>query len=160
MNADGFRRVLSNFCTGIVVITAYDDAGPTGLTCQSFTSLSLDPPLVVFSVGRASTSWPRVRAAGVFAVNILNADQQDVSHAFATRRGEKFIGIDWTPGHRGAPLLDHAVAHIECTLDAVHDGGDHEIVLGRVTALRESNPGAEPLLYFRSRYRQLRPEST
>ncbi|MFI5915698.1 flavin reductase family protein [Dactylosporangium sp. NPDC051541] len=154
-----FRRVLSNFCSGIVVVTATDGAGPTGLTCQSFTSLSLDPPLVVFSVSRTSTSWPRVRSAGSFAVNILGAHQQAVSHAFATRRGDKFAGIAWTAGHRGAPLLRDAVAHIECVLEAVYDGGDHEIVLGRVERLHENSAQAEPLLYFRSRYRHLRPES-
>lgn len=150
-----FRRVLSQFCTGIVVVTALADGRPVGLTCQAFSSLSLDPPLVLFSVARTSRSWPLARAAGRFAVNILGADQELLSRAFSVPGADKFAGQPWHPGGAGTPLLNGALAHIECGVHAVHDGGDHEIVVGRVLALHEHERPVGPLLYFRSEYRHL-----
>lgn len=153
---DGFRRVLSHFCSGIVVVTALHGPQPVGLTCQSFSSLSLEPPLVLFSVARTSRSWGRVRAAGRFAVNILGADQERVSRVFSTPGADKFAGQRWSPGRvTGAPLLAGALAHLECSIYAVHDGGDHEIAVGRVLALHEQDDPGPALLYFRSEYREL-----
>ncbi len=145
------RRVLGHFCTGVVVVTALADGEPVGMTCQSFSSLSLDPPLVLFSASHSSTSWPRIRATGSFAVNILSAQQERISRMFAASGTDKFAGVDWAPGVVGAPLLGGCVAHIECRLESVYPGGDHDIVVGAPLALREE-PAHEPLLFFRSGY--------
>lgn len=151
-----FRQVLARFATGVVVVTGATEDGPAGLTCQSFSSLSLDPPLVLLSTARSSTTWPRIAATGRFAVNVLAADQQDVSTRFAISGGDKFAGQGWHPGALGNPLLDGAIAHVECDIDATHDGGDHVIVVGRVRALEA--PGLDagsPLVYYRSSYHAL-----
>lgn len=151
-----FRQVLARFATGVVVVTGSTEDGPAGLTCQSFSSLSLDPPLVLLSTARSSTTWPRIAATGRFAVNVLGADQQDVSSRFAVSGGDKFAEQGWRPGLLGNPLLDGAIAHVECDIEALHDGGDHEIIVGRVRALEA--PGIEsrsPLVYYRSGYRAL-----
>jgi 3-hydroxy-9,10-secoandrosta-1,3,5(10)-triene-9,17-dione monooxygenase reductase component len=156
VDPDHFRRVLSHFCSGVVAVTAVAGGRPVGLTCQSFSSLSLDPPLVMFGAARASRSWPDVRRVGRFAVNILGADQEEISRTFARTGVDKFAGLTWRPGATGAPLIDGALAHVECELVAVHDGGDHEIAVGRVLALAERAEETHPLLFFRSEYRSLR----
>lgn len=151
-----FRQVLARFATGVVVVTGATEAGPAGLTCQSFSSLSLDPPLVLLSTARSSTTWPRIAATGRFAVNVLAGDQQDVSTRFAVSGGDKFTGLAWRRGALGNPLIDGAIAHVECDVHSLHDGGDHEIVIGRVRAIEA--PGLDsgsPLVYYRSRYRAL-----
>ena len=151
-----FRQVLARFATGVVVVTGSTREGPAGLTCQSFSSLSLDPPLVLLSTARTSKTWPRIEATGRFAVNVLGDDQRDLSERFAVSGGDKFAGVTWRAGALGNPLLDGAIAHLECDVHAVHDGGDHVIVNGRVRALEA--PGLEeraPLVYFRSAYRTL-----
>jgi 3-hydroxy-9,10-secoandrosta-1,3,5(10)-triene-9,17-dione monooxygenase reductase component len=154
-----FRTVLAHFATGVVVVTGSTPEGPTGLTCQSFSSLSLDPPLVLISIARNSASWPRIRATGRFAVNVLSSAQADLSTAFAVSGGDKFAGVAWRPGLFGNPLLDGTLAQLECEIEAVHPGGDHEIVVGRVRGLT-AVPQLEspsPLVFFRSAYRTLSP---
>jgi 3-hydroxy-9,10-secoandrosta-1,3,5(10)-triene-9,17-dione monooxygenase reductase component len=146
-----FRRTLSHFCTGVVVVTALDDGDPVGMTCQSFSSLSLDPPLVMFSPAHTSTTWPRIRRAGFFAVNILAADQERICRAFAISGPDKFASVRWHPGLTGAPLLDGVLACIECRLESVVVGGDHDIVIGAPVAMTE-HEHVDPLLFFRSRY--------
>ncbi|MEU5834701.1 flavin reductase family protein [Streptomyces diacarni] len=146
------RQVMSSFCTGVAVVTAAGDGGaPAGMAVQSFASLSLDPPLVCFAPARASTSWPRIRAAGHFAVSILAEDQHALSRSFAVSGGDKFAGVAWHPGRNGAPLLDGALASVECALETELPGGDHTIAVGRVTALHQPRE-AGPLLYFRRTY--------
>jgi 3-hydroxy-9,10-secoandrosta-1,3,5(10)-triene-9,17-dione monooxygenase reductase component len=144
-----FRRVLGHFCTGVVIVTAVDDGTPVGMTCQSFSSLSLDPPLVLFAAAHTSTSWPRIRRARTFAVNILSDDQESLCRTFAVSGAEKFATVRWTAGVQGAPLLAGSVAHIECRLESVIAGGDHDIVIGAPLAMAE-DPGRTPLLFFRS----------
>jgi 3-hydroxy-9,10-secoandrosta-1,3,5(10)-triene-9,17-dione monooxygenase reductase component len=139
-----------------VVVTAMLASAPVGLTCQSFCSLSLRPPLVMFGVATSSQSWPRIRGAGRFAVNVLGEHQERISRAFAVSQADKFVDVSWHLGAGGAPLIDGALAHIQCTLHAVHDGGDHEIAIGRVLALNERADGTGPLVYFRGEYRLLR----
>ncbi|MEU8759411.1 flavin reductase family protein [Streptomyces sp. NPDC048659] len=154
--SDTFREAAAAFGTGVAVITAEGAAGPAGLAVQSFASLSLDPPYVTFSPARTSTSWPLIRAAGRFAVNVLAHDQAALSRRFATSGGDKFDGTEWAPGENGAPVLAGALACFEAELEDELPGGDHTIVIGRVTravALRD----AEPLLYFRRAYRRLVP---
>ena len=104
------RATLGHFASGVVVVTASGPAGPLGFTCQSFASLSLDPPLVSFSPARTSTTWPRIRAAGRFCVNVLAEDQQRYSDQFARSGADKYAGVPWRPGPSGAPDLDRASA--------------------------------------------------
>jgi flavin reductase (DIM6/NTAB) family NADH-FMN oxidoreductase RutF len=144
-----FRRTLGHFCTGVVIVTAVDDGAPVGMTCQSFSSLSLDPPLVMFSAAHTSTSWPRIRRAGAFAVNILADDQEDLCRTFAVSGAEKFASVQWSSGALGAPLLHGCVAQIECRVESVVPGGDHDIVIGAPLAMAE-DPSRSPLLFFRS----------
>ncbi|MGW1953905.1 flavin reductase family protein [Streptomyces sp. NPDC001920] len=151
-----FRRVLGHFATGVTVITARsaDDTGsPAGFACQSFSSLSLDPPLVAFMVGRTSTTWPRIARAGGFCVNVLSAGQAELCRAFAVSGADKFAGVahDTAPVS-GAPRLAGALAWIDCAIHAVHTGGDHLIVVGRVDALGASDGDEAPLLFHKGRF--------
>ncbi|MEU3333638.1 flavin reductase family protein [Streptomyces sp. NPDC006668] len=148
-----FRRVLGTFATGVTIVTAPPEAG---FACQSFSSLSLDPPLVAFMVGRTSTTWPRIAHAGVFCVNVLAADQGDLCRAFAARGADKFAGVPHDPAPAtGSPRLTGAVAWIDCTIHAVHTGGDHLIVVGRVEALGTSDTQDTPLLFHQGRFGRL-----
>jgi 3-hydroxy-9,10-secoandrosta-1,3,5(10)-triene-9,17-dione monooxygenase reductase component len=147
------REVLGHFATGVTVITAMDDDGPTGFACQSFHALSLEPALICFCVGRGSSTWPRINRAGRFTVNVLERSQEQLCQTFAVSGGDKFAGVDWSPSPLGSPVLDGAMAWVDCTIAAVHDGGDHHIVIGRVRDLVAH--GGDPLLFFRGQYRQL-----
>jgi 3-hydroxy-9,10-secoandrosta-1,3,5(10)-triene-9,17-dione monooxygenase reductase component len=149
-----FREVLGHFCTGVTIVTGLLDGEPFGMTCQSFSSVSLDPPLVMFCPSKTSTTWPSLRRAGRFAVNVLGDDQAQLSQDFAVSGGPKFTGKTWEPGITGAPLIAGAIAYVECVLARVYAAGDHEIVLGQVVALERSASGGMPLLFFRSRYLQ------
>jgi flavin reductase (DIM6/NTAB) family NADH-FMN oxidoreductase RutF len=142
-----FREVLGHFATGITIVTALEEGVPVGFSCQSFAALSLDPPMVVLAPARTSTSWPRIRAAGSFCVNILGEHQEAVCRAFAISGGDKFSGVGWRPGLTGAPVIDNSLAVVECELGDIFDGGDHEIVIGRVVALEVGEGG--PLLFYR-----------
>ncbi|MEV6326274.1 flavin reductase family protein [Streptomyces sp. NPDC051909] len=149
----GFRRVLGHFATGVTIVTALDEGGPTGFACQSFSSLSLDPPLVVFMVARTSTTWPRIARAGRFCVNILGAGQAELCRAFAVSGADKFAGVPWTPAPTtGSPRLPDAPAWVDCTIAAVHPGGDHLLVVGRVESLGATDEEGEPLLFHRGRF--------
>jgi 3-hydroxy-9,10-secoandrosta-1,3,5(10)-triene-9,17-dione monooxygenase reductase component len=152
-----FRRVLGNFASGVTVVTAPaadGEDGPAGFACQSFSSLSLDPPLVAFMVGRTSTSWPRIARAGVFCVNVLGAAQAGLCRAFAVSGADKFAGVAYDDAPvSGAPRLAGTLAWIDCTIHAVHTGGDHLIVVGRVHALGTGDdPDEPPLLFHRGRF--------
>ena len=146
-----FRQVLGHFATGITIVTAVHDGAPVGMTAQSFTSLSLDPPLVLFCPGKASSSWPRIKAADAFCVNVLGEEQEATSRVFATTGAAKFQGVGWRPGVTGAPVLEGSLATVECTLEAEHDGGDHVIAVGRVVAVDVAD-GTGPLLFYRGGY--------
>ena len=145
------RDVLGHFASGVTVVTAVAPEGPIGFTCQSFSSLSLDPPLIAFAPARTSTTWPRLRSAGRFCVNVLAEDQSDLSQAFARSGADKFAGVSWTPSPHGLPVLDAVVAWIDGELWAEYDGGDHTIVVARVLDLG-ADPGRSPLLFHRGGY--------
>lgn len=148
-----FRRVLGHFASGVTLVTTVDASGPTGFACQSFASLSLDPPLVAFMVARTSSTWPRIAAAGTFCVNVLGADQGPLCRAFAVSGADKFAGVPWTPTPvTGSPRLPSVPAWIDCTITTVHTGGDHLIVVGRVESLGAERDDAEPLLFHRGRF--------
>ncbi|GGU81568.1 monooxygenase [Streptomyces litmocidini] len=148
-----FRDVLGRFASGITVVATLDADGaePVGFACQSFASLSLDPPLVMLAVGKNSTSWPRIQRAGRFCVNILAEDQQATCAALGRSGPDKFAGVPWSAGEHGTVRIDGALAHVECALDAVHEAGDHHLVTAQVVALDAGEDG-RPLLFFRSRY--------
>lgn len=148
------KSVLGRFCTGVTVIAAADAAGPVGFTCQSFSALSLDPPAVCLCPAKTSTSWPRIRDAGRFCVNILAADQEDLCRAFARSGADKFAGVRWSRSPNGSPLLAGATAWLDCAVDREVDGGDHTIVVARVTDLA-GHREAPPLLFYRSAFERL-----
>ncbi len=151
-----FRDVLGRFTSGITVVTSMSGENPVGMTCQSFCSVSLSPPLVLFCPAKSSRAWPLMRQAGFFCVNLLAADQSEVSTAFAMRGEDKYDGIGWSSATSGAPLLDGVLGWVDCTIEQVHDAGDHDVVIGRVQDLGYGERGAEstadPLTFFRGRY--------
>ncbi|MFE2449206.1 flavin reductase family protein [Streptomyces melanosporofaciens] len=153
-DAARFRDVLGRFCSGVTVVTASLGGHTTGLTCQSFMSLSLDPPLVAFAPAVTSRSYPTIREAGRFAANILAEDQAELATAFARSGGDKFAGVPWRREVTGAPLLDGTVGHVECELVEEYPIGDHLLVVGRVVALA-GHQDAAPLLFFRGSFEAL-----
>ncbi|KQW47382.1 flavin reductase [Nocardioides sp. Root1257] len=155
-----FRQVLGQYPTGVVVVTALDAEGrPLGMTVGSFTSVSLDPPLVAFLPDQSSSSWRALRESGDrFCVNVLGAHQEDVCRAIAVRKTDKFDGIGWRTSPQGNPIIDGAVAYIDCTTEQIHGAGDHHIVVGRVQHL-DLVGAEEPLLFFRGGYGSFAPLS-
>lgn len=161
-----FRDVLGRFASGVTVVTTMSGGEPVGLTCQSFSSVSLDPPLVLFIPARTARSWPLIQRSGRFCVNFLAAGQAELSNQMASRGVDKFAGVSWTPAPQsGSPMLAGALAHLDCAIHAVHEAGDHYVVLGRVLDLLtpqtepgpggEEIPAADPLLFYRGHYRTL-----
>lgn len=149
-----FRDVLGRFGSGVTVVTAMTGSGPVGMTCQSFSSVSLRPPLVMFVPAKTSRAWPAIRAAGHFTVNLLAASQEDVSNQFARSGIDKYAGIDWSPSALGDPRLEGSLAWIDCHIHAVHEAGDHYLVIGRVEELTAGEADA-PLMFYRSAYHRL-----
>ena len=149
-----YRQVLGHFPTGVTVVAGVADGTPVGLAVGSFFSLSLEPPLVGFCVGKSSNSWKAMEPSGSFCVNILGADQEDVCRVFATSGDDKFATIGWTKTESGSPLINDVLAWIDCDLETVHDGGDHHIVVGRVRGMDVGHEG-DPLVFFRGGYAQL-----
>lgn len=148
------RNALGRFATGIAVVLARDEDGPIGVTVNSFSSVSLDPPLVLFSMARTLYSLPRMERADAYTVNVLLEGQEAVSNRFARPGADKFVDIALKAGHTGAPVLHPALASFECVPHAHYDGGDHVIFLGRVVHLHLEGEG-DPLLYYRGGYRAL-----
>lgn len=154
-DARTLRDAMGCFATGITIITSRDAEGkPIGLTANSFTSLSLDPPLLLVCVANSAGSAPVLREAEHFAVNLLQIGQQPASNRFAGRGEDRFAATPWTPGETGMPLLDGALGSFECKRHAVHEGGDHFILVGEVVRA-QFEPRRDPLLYFRGKYRRL-----
>lgn len=158
VDAAHFRQVLGHFPTGVTVVTATDAEGqPAGLAVGSFFSVSLDPPLVAFCAAKTSTSYPKVEEVGRFAVNVLAEDQKDLCRVFASSGIDRFSGI----GHRpspgtGSPILSGVLSWMDCQIDAVHEAGDHWIVIGEVRDLDVVHEGG-PLVFFRSGYGRFTP---
>lgn len=148
-----FRDTLGRFASGITVVTAISGGVPVGLTCQSFTSVSLDPPLVLFCPSRTSRAWPLIQRTGAFCVNVLAHDQADVSDTMASRGIDKFARVAWAPSaETGSPVLAGVLAHVDCTVASVQEAGDHYVVLGRVQHVSVERPDADGLVFFRGRY--------
>jgi flavin reductase (DIM6/NTAB) family NADH-FMN oxidoreductase RutF len=149
------RDALSCFATGVTVVTCLKpDGEPAGLTVNSFTSLSLDPPLLLVCLAKSASSTPALTAASHFAVNVLQTGQQPASIRFATKDEDRFGVTPWSCGEAGAPILKDSLGVFECENYAVHDGGDHKILVGRVVKA-SFDASLDPLLYFRGSYRRL-----
>ena len=145
-----FREVLGHMPTGVTVITAHGADGPTGMAVNSFTSVSLDPPLVLVCPAKASMTWPSIHRTGRFCANVMAHQHADLSRRFATKGVDRFEGVSWRHRPTG-PALEEAAAWIECEIDAEHEAGDHEIVVARVLAI-EGDPAATPLVFLRGAY--------
>lgn len=147
-----FRDVLGRFATGVTVVTGMAGDKPCGLTAQSFTSVSLDPPLVLFCVAKSSRAWPHIQQSGAFCVNLLAHDQESVSRVMATRGADKFGAVAWEPTRvTGSPRLTGILGLVDCRIEAVHEAGDHFVVIGRVVDL-EATDRDQALLFYRGRY--------
>jgi 3-hydroxy-9,10-secoandrosta-1,3,5(10)-triene-9,17-dione monooxygenase reductase component len=134
-----FRTVLGHFATGVTIITAMNGHEPVGVSANAFTSVSLDPPFVLFCAAKSSSTWPKIE------------HQEDVCRVFATKGADRFTRIGWRPSANGNPVLHDTLAYIDCTIEAVHDTGDHNIVVGRVQELGISSEEG-PLLFYRGGY--------
>lgn len=161
-----FRDVLGHFPTGVTVVTGIDSrGGPHGITIGSFVSVSLDPPLVGFLPGKNSRSWPAIAESGKFCVNILGADQADLCWRFAKEPAEtddgtvsgKFDGVTWTAAGGGAPVLAGVIGWIDCTVESVHDVGDHYFVVGRVMDLGHATDVNDAMVFFRGKVASVAP---
>ncbi len=157
IDQNAFRDALGTFVTGVTIVTTYDANGaPTGLTANSFNSVSLDPPMVLWSLSLGSRNLPVFREAQAWAVHILAADQQDLSNRFASRGADKFDGLDCRNGPEGAPRIENCAARFGCTAKFEYEGGDHAIFLGEVVDFERT--AAEPLIYHGGRYGRVMPE--
>lgn len=147
-----FRKVLGSYPTGVCVVAALDaDRRPVGMVVGSFTSVSLDPPLVGFFPDRKSSSWPLIEAAGHFSVNVMGSDQQDICRAVGAKGDQKFVGVEYVISDHNLPIIANAIACIECRLHSVTEAGDHWFVMGQVLRL-ESTRDENPMLFHRGRY--------
>ena len=147
-----FRETLGHFPTGVVLITAFGhDSSPVGMVVGSFTSVSLDPPLVAFFPARGSARYSRLRSSNRFCVNVLAADQEELCRRFATRGDTAFDGVSWSPSPSGTPVVEGSVAWLDCTVESAQEAGDHYLVLGRVEEMEIVNPVA-PLLFYQGGY--------
>lgn len=150
-----FRCTLGAFATGVAIVAAEgEDGALVGMTMSSFNAVSLDPPLVLFSVARNALSLPALKTARAYGISVLAQHQQALSGRFARAQGEKWAGVTHLRGAGGAPLIPEAAAHLECAPHAIHDGGDHEIFIARVLAHRCA-PEVDPLVFHAGRYRSL-----
>jgi 3-hydroxy-9,10-secoandrosta-1,3,5(10)-triene-9,17-dione monooxygenase reductase component len=150
-DASALRTVLGHFATGVAIVTAVDGEEPVGMACNSFTSVSLEPQLVLFCAAKSSTTWPRIQTARKWAANILDEEAEEVCRLFAQKGADRFARIGYTIGRTGAPILESALAFVDCETVAEHDAGDHVIVVGRVLELGYA-PERKPLLFYRGGY--------
>ena len=151
-----FRDALGNFASGITIVASIDNDEPVGFTCQSFISVSVSPPLVSFCVMNSSTSWPRIRSIGRFSINILSAEQVEVSKAFGRKSPDRWSSASWHLSPSGNPVLEDTLLCLDCSLNDEHIAGDHWLVIANVhSILAESVIESGPLLFYRGAYRNL-----
>lgn len=154
ITADQFRKACGLWATGVSIVTSVDhERRPFGLTMNAVTSLSLDPPMFLVCVDRASDTLKAIQETGIFCVNVLAQGQEELSNRFAKKGDNKFSGVKFRNGSTGAPILTGALLAIECTVEAAFPGGDHEIFCGKVERIEtEQSVSTEPLLYYDGRY--------
>jgi 3-hydroxy-9,10-secoandrosta-1,3,5(10)-triene-9,17-dione monooxygenase reductase component len=155
-----FREALGHYASGITVITSHLDGEPIGFTCQSFYSVSTSPPLVSFSVMASSASYPKIRQAGRFVVNILSGEQAGISNQFARKGTDKWHAVEWQQSPLGNPIIAGSLHWLDCKIHAEHAAGDHLIVIGEVKALSlQATAVTQPLLYFKGQYCNIATQS-
>lgn len=148
---DAMRAAMGAFASGVAVVTGMDGEEPVGFACQSFASVSLDPPLVLFCADHGGRSWPRIREQRRFSVNVLGDYQVEVCNRFGSSKGAKFAGLGWSMSDWGTPSLPEVLMRVHCEVEDVHVAGDHDVVIGRVLEL-ESPSAGRPLLFFRGKF--------
>jgi flavin reductase (DIM6/NTAB) family NADH-FMN oxidoreductase RutF len=148
---DTFRHVLGHFPTGVAIVAADCSEGPVGMACNSLVSVSLEPPLIAICPAKTSTTWPKIRDAGTFLINLVGREHAATALTFARRGADRFAAVSYH-GRRAGPALDESLAWIECGIVAEHDAGDHTIVLARVLGLEARPDLHSPLVFFRGRY--------
>jgi len=154
-----FKDAMSRFTTGVTVVAGMEDGRPVGFTCQSFVSLSIDPPFIAVAPARSSTSWPRIARAGKFCVNVLGDQQMEVGRRFSVSGGDKFEGVDWHPAPvSGAPVIEGSLAWVDCNVELVHEAGDHELIIGKVLDLGLGE--GSPLVFFRRSFATVAPRQS
>lgn len=159
--AANMRRTMGLFATGVTVITGVDDGTPVGFACQSFASVSLEPPLVLFCADHRGRAWPRIRTTGRFCVNVLTEHQVDLCERFGSSRGAKFDGLEWDLSPWGAPCLRDVLMRVHAEVDTVHVAGDHDVVVGRVLELESvAEPEELPMVFYRGQFGIERQETT
>lgn len=159
IEAAGLREAFGAFASGLTVVTGVDAEGPIGFTCQSFHSVSLEPPLVSIAIMDTSSSYARMRARGRFAVNILAADQQELAQQFARKGIDRWVGVDWTTSALGNPIIRNSPVTIDCQTWKEYDVGDHVMVIGQVNEIhRHDQISDDPLVFYRSCFRSLASE--
>jgi flavin reductase (DIM6/NTAB) family NADH-FMN oxidoreductase RutF len=153
-----FRRVCSKYATGITILTVLDARGaPHGMTANSFTSVSLDPPLILVCIDKRTSILGNFETGTRFAINVLDESQKDLSSLFARSRQDRFEGLDWTPGVTGVPVFPGVLATLECAVTQMVDAGDHVVVIGEALHAAWRDEG-QPLIYFNSGYQALRSD--
>ncbi|KRF21293.1 flavin oxidoreductase [Nocardioides sp. Soil797] len=148
---DEMRAAMGIFASGVTIVTGVDDEGPVGFACQSFASVSLDPPLILFCADHRGRSWPRIRETGRFCVNVLGEDQAELCSRFGSSRGARFEGLDWELSQWGAPALGGVMLRVHCAVETVHLAGDHDVVIGRVQEL-EYDGYERPMIFYRGAF--------
>lgn len=155
-DSEEFRRIMGHYPTGVCVVTAVDEGCPVGMVVGSFTSVSLDPPLVAFLPDRKSRTWPKIAAAGQFCVNVLAEGQQDLCAKLSSKLESRFESVPHRVAPSGLPILDAVVAWVDCALEAVHEAGDHFIAVGRVRELAVER-AVPPLVFHRGAFGVVAP---
>jgi len=145
------RSALGQFASGVTVVTGMDEQGPIGFACQSFASVSLDPPLILFCADHRGRSWPRLRESGRFTVNVLNEEQADLCTRFGSRDGRKFDGLECETSKWSTPSLPGVLMRVHAEVHEVHTAGDHDVVIGRVLEL-ETVVQKSPMIFFRGKF--------
>lgn len=148
-----FRDILGRFTTGVVLVTASSADGPVGMAVNSFTSVSLDPPLIALCAAFTSTTWPSIRATGSFAVSILGDQHEELCRTFSTRGAERFSGREWSATRSGHPIPADGLGWLDCSISAIHPAGDHELVIAAATDGAVSD-AANPLVFHAGRFRE------
>lgn len=145
------RAAMGCFASGVTIVTALDEEGPVGFACQSFASVSLDPPLVLFCADHRGRAWPRIREAGRFTVNVLSEQQDELCMRFGSSRGAKFEDLDWTESAWGTPVLPNGLMRVHTEVYAVQEAGDHDVVIGRVLELDVLDHD-RPMVFYRGAF--------
>ena len=160
ISAAAFKRAMAELAGGVVIVTTRDEEGsPRGMTATAVCSVSVRPPLVMVCMAQASATHGGVEDSGVFALNVLAHDARELAARFGSRAEDKFADVEYSTGETGAPLLTAALARCDCRVERSTAAGDHTIFVGRVLAADSRDDDADPLLYFRGRYRSLGPIS-